>query len=287
MAVGGGGLGVAAVADEGDVLPAPHPVADREAGGEGVLEAVGAVVGPGPVVVDVEVGVVPAVVAPEVERVALGSVAQLDHDPVDAGQEPTHLGGHQILSLVAAGAALAPAGHPGVGPVGAALDGEHDRPDVGSRIRRREPEVLGSGPLPAGVRLRRLVLGEGGQRPKTGQDRRGRRRQQSAEHGAAAEAARMARRRLGTRHDRSTGGGPRSRPAPPVLDLSAGRRPAWRGRRTYWQRVPSSGGSSSTRYSATASSTQSLPLPKMVWPSPTLISSTPSGRARARSTPAR
>ena len=67
---GAGGLGVAAVADVGDVLAPAHPAPDGHAGRERPLEGVGAVVGEGRVVVDVEVRVVPAVVVLEVELVA-------------------------------------------------------------------------------------------------------------------------------------------------------------------------------------------------------------------------
>ena len=69
---------------------------------------------PGRVVVDVEVGVVPAVVALEVERVARRLVAQLDDGAVDGGDQLLHLRAHEVLALVAA--AVGAGGEVGVGP---------------------------------------------------------------------------------------------------------------------------------------------------------------------------
>jgi hypothetical protein len=89
-------------------------------GGEPVLRRVGAVVGTGRVVVDVDVVVEPAVVALEAQHVAADARAVVDPDPaddaVDRRQLVVELGAHQIVALMA----------PPAGPGRAEVVGEAD-----------------------------------------------------------------------------------------------------------------------------------------------------------------
>ena len=119
-----GRFGVAAVAGVGDDLAGRDLCPDRDAGGEGVLQRVQAVVGARRVVVDVDVPVLPALGVAQHQHVALARRAVVDVDPpdggVDHGQQRPALRHHEVVALVDAAA-------PGIAEVVAVAEAALDR----------------------------------------------------------------------------------------------------------------------------------------------------------------
>ncbi len=108
-------LGVAGITHVRDDLTRRDSSTPLDPGSEGLLEPVGAVIGSGGVVVDVDVDVFPTIVVGQIQDVAPCRIVSHPRDhTIGSRHQGSHLGTEHVDADVAATAAAA--GSPGIGP---------------------------------------------------------------------------------------------------------------------------------------------------------------------------